>query len=529
MNRILIADKLAPEGLEVFKGAADVAIDVKVGLKPDELVRTIPGYQGLVVRSASQVTAAVIEAGRDLKVVGRAGIGVDNVDLEAASKHGVLVMNTPLGNATAAAEHTIALLFAASRKIPQATASMKAGKWEKSKFMGRELFGKTLGIVGLGNIGRIVADRARGLKMKVVAYDPFLSKEAAARLEVTPVTLDELWARADYFTFHTPLTDDTRNLVRQETIAKMKDGVVIVNCARGGIVNEGDLAEALKSGKVAAAALDVFEQEPPGASPLFELPNFICTPHLGASTDEAQVAVSVGIAEQIVAYLNDGVIAGAVNVPSLSREVLNALGAYLPLARKLGSLAGQLTRGAASRLNIEYDGEIAERATTPLTNTVVEGYLSTHLEGEHVNFVNAPILARERGLEVIEAKSARAKDYASQITLRVRKDGADTLLVQGTLFGKNEPRLTRINEYRFEAVPEGPILIVHNDDKPGVIGAVGTLLGARGINISRMQLGLVKERAAAVALWSIDAPAGDAVLSEMRALPNVISVTQVVL
>jgi D-3-phosphoglycerate dehydrogenase len=523
VKKVLVADAIAREGLALLEAAPGVEVQVATGLKGEALQSAIRGVHALIVRSATQVTASLLEAADALEVVGRAGIGVDNVDVAAATKRGVVVMNTPGGSATTTAEHALALLFSLSRQIPQATASMKAGKWEKSRFMGREISGKTLGIIGVGNIGRVVADRARGLKMKVIAFDPFLSAEAAARAEIERCSMDELLSRSDFITVHAPLTPETKGLLGEAAFAKVKPGVMILNCARGGIVDEAALHEALRSGKVAAAALDVFEKEPPGSSPLFALDNFICTPHLGASTDEAQVAVSVAIAEQVLDYLGQGTLRNAVNFPSISRELLDVLGPYLSLAERLGALAAQVHSGGFERVYACYDGDVASYELSAVTSACLKGLLSRVFDEATVNYVNARLVAREHGVEVIEAKSARAKDYTSLLTLRVA-GGGEEIQVAGTLFGKNDARIVRINQFRLELLPEGPGILLHNLDRPGVIGAIGTVLGARGINIARMQLGLDRTTGEALSVWSIDTPAPPEVIDEIRGLPNTLSV-----
>jgi D-3-phosphoglycerate dehydrogenase len=528
MKRVLVADAIAREGLEVLERAPGIALEVKTGLTGGDLLAAVRGVHAIIVRSATQITAPVLEAAGALQVVGRAGIGVDNIDVPAATKRGVVVMNTPGGSATTTAEHALALLFALSRQIPQATASMKAGKWEKSRFMGREISGKTLGIVGVGNIGRVVAERARALHLKVIAYDPFLSAEAAARAEIERTSLNELLERSDFITIHAPLTPETRGLIGSAAFARMKKGAMLVNCARGGIIDEAALHEALRTGRIAGAALDVFEREPPGESPLFALENFICTPHLGASTDEAQVAVSVGIALQVVEYLTQGSLRSAVNFPAISRELLDVLGPYLTLAERLGMLAAQIHRGPIEKISCCYDGEVASYDLSAVTSACLKGLLSCVLDAAGVNHVNARFLAREHGAEVIEAKSARAKDYTSLLTLKVA-GGGEEVQVAGTLFGKNDARIVRINQFRLEVLPEGHGILLHNLDRPGVIGAIGTVLGARGINIARMQLGLDRGTGEALSVWSIDTAPPPAVLEEIRAQPHTLSVTPIYL
>ncbi len=523
--KVLVSDSFAPEGLEVFKQAEGIELEYKTGRKPEELMEVIGGFDGLAIRSATKVKADIIEAANNLKVIGRAGIGVDNVDLAAATARGIVVMNTPGGNATAAAEHALSLMMALSRNIPQATASMKGGKWEKKKFMGVEVNGKTLGVIGLGNIGRIVADRALGLKMRVIAFDPFVTAEAAAKMGVELADMDTLLAGSDYITIHTPKTEETKNLIRRETIAKMKDGVRLINCARGGIVNEADLFEGLKSGKVAGAALDVYEKEPPEPGPLFELDNVILTPHLGASTGEAQVNVSVAIAKQIVDYLVNGIITNAVNFPSMSRETLAQVQPYLNLAEKMGALTGQLLK-QVKNITIEYAGEVTQYDTRPITLAALKGLLGSFLDVP-VNYVSAPAHARERGIEVHETTSLQPHDFTSLITLKVQDGKPAVEIISGTLFGRSDPRIVNVNGIYLDAIPQGAMLIIHNVDKPGVIGNIGTTLGKNDINIGRFQLG--RKGGEALCMVNIDTPASDEVLEALRGLPNMISVRQVIL
>ena len=467
----------------------------------------------------------MIEAGTRLKVIGRAGIGLDNVDLPAATKKGIVVMNTPQENAIAAAEHTIAMMLSISRKIPQATASMKAGKWEKKKFMGVELYNKTLGMIGIGVIGTVVADRARGLKMKVIGYDPYLSKEVAEKKGVDLVSYDELLSRSDFITVHTPLTDETRNLIDRNTLDKMKDGVILINCARGGIINEKDLYDAIKGGKVAGAALDVFEKEPAIGNPLLELEEVVSTPHLGASTGEAQENVSIAIAQQIVDYLTLGEARNAVNMPTVSPDILPFLRPYLRLGEKLGSFLGQISNYAIEEVLIEYQGEVVEYGTKPITISVLKGLL-TPFVGETVNFVNAPVMAKERGIRITESTSAMAEDFASLIALTARSK-MEQNYIAGTLFGRRELRIVKLNDFLIEAIPEGYILLVNNYDKPGVIGNIGNALGSRNINIATMQFGRDRMGGNAISLLHLDAPLPPGMLGEILRLPNIISVRQI--
>ncbi|MBI3780441.1 MAG: phosphoglycerate dehydrogenase [candidate division NC10 bacterium] len=520
--RILVTDGLSPRGVEVLRQTEKFEVDVRERLGTDDLLACIDNYDGLIVRSATKVTAPVLQATRRLKVVGRAGVGVDNVDVEAATARGVLVMNAPSGNTLTTAEHTFSLLLALTKNVPQATASMKGGRWEKKAFVSVEVAGKTLGVIGLGRIGGEVARRGKGFAMRVIAYDPFISEEAAAALGVELVELPDLFRRADFITIHTPLTPETHHLIDGKAIAQMRTGVRIVNCARGGIVDEAALYEALKSRKVAGAALDVFEQEPITNSPLFELPNFICTPHLGASSEEAQENVAVEIAQQIVDYLQKGIIRNAVNAPSMDPELYKVLQPYLTLSEKLGRLASQLAEGRMHEVRIDYRGEIAGYDPAPLTAAVVKGALDPFME-DAVNYVNALALAKGRSIRVIESKVLEEADYTSLITVAVRSDRG-TSEVAGTLFSRREPRVIRIDEFRLEAIPEGYLLIFSNLDVPGVIGTIGTLLGKHQVNIAGMSLGRERPGGRAVSVVNVDTPIPAHVLEEIRRLPNIVFV-----
>ena len=522
MMNILVTDSLAPQGLEVFERTPGFKVDVRLGLKPPELKKSIGDYHGWVIRSGTKVTADLIEAAENLKVIGRAGVGVENIDVEAASKKGIVVMNTPGGNNVTTAEHTISLMLSLARHIPQAVASLKAGQWKRDKFMGVELCNKTLGVIGLGNVGRIVAERAVGLRMKVIGHDPFVPPENAARLGVELVSLEEVFQRSNFITVHVPLTNETRGLINRKAIAKMKKGVRIINCARGGIVDEKDLAEALKEGKVAGAALDVYVDEPPSPDhPLVKMEQVITTPHLGASTDEAQLNVAIAVAEQMVDFLTRGIIRYAVNVPSVSPELLNALRPYLTLGEKLGSLQVQMLATLPKEVQIEYGGEVTQYDVAPLTLAVLKGILTPMMESS-VNYVNAPVIARERGIKVVESKSNRASDFASSMTVRVKTKEKE-LEVEGAIFGSNNPRIVRINNFYLEAVPEGYILILHNRDVPGVIGAVGTLLGQKGINIAGLELGREKVGGMAISFFHVDDVVPKETLEELRNLPSIIT------
>jgi D-3-phosphoglycerate dehydrogenase len=523
MYRVLVADKLSAQGMEILRAAPDLQVDEAAGLTPAELASKIPPYHGLIVRSGSRVTAEVIAAAANLRVIGRAGIGVDNIDVEAATQKGVVVMNTPAGNNITTAEHAISMLLALARSIPQATASMKGGKWEKGRFTGSEVFNKTLGIIGIGNIGSLVAERALGLKMRVVAYDPFISPEVAQRLGVELMSLDDLYARADFISIHTPLTPETRGLIDADACAKMKNGVRIINCARGGIVDEDALAAAIQSRKVAGAALDVFAQEPPPpALPLLQLDQVICTPHLGAATDEAQINVAIAIAQQVVGYLTRGIIQDAVNVPSISPELLDVLGPYLTLGEKLGSLQAQLLTAAPREMAIEYAGEVADYDVKSLTLAVLRGLLNRVLESSVVNYVNAPAIARERGIKIVESRTSQSKGFLNLVTVSVAT-GKGTSTVAGAIFGQRVIRLVRINDFFLDADPSGYILMLHNRDVPGVVGSVGMLLGEAKINIARLELGRERIGGMAISLIHVDDRIPDAVMDRLRTLPNIVS------
>ncbi|MBW2066177.1 MAG: phosphoglycerate dehydrogenase [Deltaproteobacteria bacterium] len=523
--RVLISDPLSEVGVRRLEEAPDIEVEVNTGLGPEELKEVIGDFDGLVIRSATKVTSEIIEAAEKLKVIGRAGIGVDNVDIPAATRKGIVVMNTPHGNTITTAEHAIALMMALSRNIPQATASMKEGKWEKKKLQGRELYDKTLGLIGAGNIGRIVADRARGLKMKVIVYDPYINPETVKDLELEPVSFEDLLHRSDYITIHTPKTEETANMINRDTMAKMKKGAMVINCARGGIVNEDDLYEALASGHLGGAALDVFSTEPPGRIKLLDLPNFICTPHLGASTREAQENVARDVAEQIVAFLREGTVKNAVNVPSISGELMRVLNPFMVLAEKMGLLQGQLAEGGLKEVQVRYAGRVAEYDVAPLTAAVLKGLLTPALDGR-VNFVSAPHIASERGIKVIESRTETSEDFASLIFLKVVSANGENI-VSGTVFGKKLPRIVRINDFYLEAVPEGHNLLLFCEDVPGVIGRIGTLLGENSLNIGRMQVGREEGDGRTVIFLNMQTPVGEVVLKGLGSLENVLSVKRV--
>jgi len=518
--KVLVSDKTAPQGIEILEQTPGIEVSYEPGLDPADLLEKIGEFDGLVIRSGTKVTAEVIARADRLRVIGRAGIGVDNVDLPAATQRGIVVMNTPEGNNVTTAEHALSLLFALARHIPQATASMKAGKWEKSQFQGTELYNRTLGVFGLGNIGRIVVDRARGLGMQVIACDPHISAEAAARSEVELVDKATLLARADAITIHVPRTKDTTGLLDREAFERCKDGVLVVNAARGGIVDEEALFEALENGKVGGAGLDVFVDEPVSPDhPLVNHPRVICTPHLGASTGQAQLNVSTAIARQVADYLTNGVVRNAVNVPSVSGELLEQLRPYIVLAEKLGRFQGQLCPGAIEEIEIEYAGDVADLRVAPITIAVLKGMLES--VSDRVNMVNAPVIAQERGIRVVESKTRRSRDFASAITTRVR--GCQDRLIEGALFHGGQPRIVRIDDFMLEAIPEGPTILLQNHDRPGVVGMLGHLLGEAGVNISRMQLALVRERGEAAMLVNVDPAPTEDVMERLRGQEHVIT------
>lgn len=525
-HKVLISDSLSEQGLERLRACPELEVDVRPGLKGDELLRVIPAYEGLIIRSGTKVTKEVIAAATNLRVIGRAGIGVDNVDVDAATKRGIVVMNTPGGNNVTTAEHAVSMMLALARNIPQANASLKAGQWKREKFTGSEICNKVLGIIGLGNIGSIVAERALGLKMQVLAYDPFVSPETAAKLRVELASLDDIYARADFITIHTPLTKETRGLIDATAFSKMKKGVRIINCARGGIVDEKALQQAVLSGIVAGAALDVFEEEPPAANhPLLQLDQVIATPHLGAATDEAQINVAIAIADQVVNFLSQGVIQNAVNFPSLTSKMLAILQPYLVLGEKLGGFLAQLTASAPLEIQVEYSGDIVDYDISPATAAVLRGLLSPFLETP-VNYVNAPHIARERNIRVVEARSNKPSDFLNSITVRiVSASGSNT--VEGAVFSNKAVRLVRVNDFYLEAVLDGYIIVLNNRDVPGVVGAVGTLLGRHGINIAGLELGRERVGGMAISLIHVDGHVPQEVMEELRTLEPIVSAQQI--
>lgn len=521
--RVLVSDNLGEIGINMFKEVDGIDVDVKTGLPPEDLNAIIGQYDALVIRSATKVTEGLLESAHRLKVVGRAGIGLDNVDIPAATKRGVVVMNTPTGNVVTTAEHAVAMMLALTRNIPEGTMSLKAGHWEKKKLQGREVFNKTIGIIGFGKIGSIVADRARGLRMQVIVYDPFVTPEQIEKSGFDAVTLEELYSRSDYITIHVPKLKDTIGLLNRDAFDQMKTGVMIINCARGGIVNEPDLEAAIVSGKVAGAALDVFTSEPPGLLPLIALDRVVCTPHLGASTKEAQTNVAVAVASQIIDYLKNGTIINAVNVPSVTGELLEKIGPYLTLAEQMGCLQAQLPQGPIKEVVIEYDGDFNGLDLSPVTTAVLKGLL-TPIVKDDVNFINAQALAKERGIKVTETAGKAASDFLNLITVKTRS-AETTSTVSGTLFGKKDPRIVKINKFRLEMIPSGHMALIHNIDKPGSIGEIGITLGCHGINIGKMQVGQEEDGDRNIIFLTTDTPIPPEVADEMHALPLVKSVT----
>ncbi len=538
--KVLISDKLSQDGIDILNAEDNLQVTYKAGMKPEELKEEIREAEALIIRSATQVTKDILACATKLKIIGRAGIGVDNVDCNAATERGIIIVNTPSGNATTTAEHTIAMLMALSRYIPQADKSMHQGLWEKSKFTGTEVTDKVLGIFGFGNIGKIVADRAKGLRMRVLVSDPFLNPEIAAKYGVELVELDQLCKRSDYVSVHVPLNDSTRNLIDQKAIESMKTGVRILNCARGGIINETALVDGLNSGKIAGAAVDVFEEEPPKKdNPLIHHDHVICTPHLGASTTEAQVNVAVQVAEQIRDYAKTGEIRNGLNFPSVSAEVLKVLKPYLTLCSKLGAFQGQIyqsSREKVNKLTISYTGTVTDYDVGVLTSTIVHAFLFQILDTT-VNYVNALSLAESSGIEVEEKHIHQVQDYANQITFTVHGEAKNSLIA-GALFGKTNHRFVRFNDFYLEVVPDGYLLVIHNNDRPGVVGKIGSILSNHEINISRMHLTLGNSQIdgqnstdpkEAVIFVNIDQPPGTAVIEAMNQLDDVISVYQIAL
>ncbi|OGX18172.1 MAG: phosphoglycerate dehydrogenase [Omnitrophica WOR_2 bacterium RBG_13_44_8b] len=521
--KILVSDPLSDEGLKILKQEKEFQVDVKTELKPEQLKEIIKDYDALVVRSATKVNKDIIGAAAKLKVVGRAGVGLDNVDLEAATQKGIIVMNTPAGNTISTAEHTMSMILALSRNIPQAYVSTKKGEWKRSKFMGVELYGKVLGIVGLGRIGSEVARRALSFGMKILAFDPFLSRSVAEAMGIESVELKELLQKSDYITVHTPLTEETKHMISSEEFALMPKGVRIINCARGGIIDEQALVNAIKEGKVAGAAMDVFEKEPvPPESELLKLDNVVITPHLGASTEEAQVNVAIEVAEIVRDALLGKGIRNAANYPCLEAEVCKILDPYINLADKMGSFAAQLVEGRFQELSIVYSGEIIQYDLSPLTMSLAKGILSPILK-ETVNFINAVSLAKERGIKIQEAKSSKEGEFVNLVQLEIKTD-KETRKIFGTLSSNKQPRIVKVDEYYVELSPAGDMIFIQNQDKPGVIGNLGMLMGKHNINIAAMTFGRDKQGGKAISVLNVDSAISSEVLDKIKKLENILSV-----
>jgi len=522
MIKILVSDPLSEEGLKILKEVKEFQVDVKTELKPETLKEIIKEYDALVVRSATKVTKDVIDAATKLKVIGRAGVGLDNVDLDAATQKGIIVMNTPAGNTISTAEHTLSMLLALSRNIPQANLSVKLGEWKRSKFMGVEIYNKILGIIGFGRIGSEVAKRALSFGMKVLAYDPYLSKEVAESMGVEVADLKELLQKSDYITVHTPLTDETKHMISTEEFAMMKKGMRLINCARGGIIDEAALVEAIKSGIVAGAAIDVFEKEPLSSdNELSKLDNVITTPHLGASTEEAQVNVAIEVAQIVRDALLGKGIRNAANYPCLEAEVCKILDPYINLSDKLGSFSAQLVEGRYQELNINYSGDITQYDLSPLTMALTKGLLSPILK-ETVNFVNAVALAKERGIKIKESKSSKEEEFVNLIQLEIKTD-KETRRIYGTLSSNKQPRIVKIDEYYVELSPVGEMIFIQNWDKPGVIGNLGTLMGKYNINIAAMTFGREKLGGRSISVLNVDSPVSTEVLDKIKKLENILT------
>ena len=511
--KVLVTDPISEEGIKILKAEQGVQVDIETKLTKEQLIEKIKDYDALIIRSETQVTREVIEAGKNLKIVGRAGVGIDNVDVPAATEKGIIVANAPEGNMIAACEHTISMMLSMSRNIPQANASLKSGKWERSKFMGVEVLGKTLGVVGMGRIGGEVTRRARCMGMEVLAYDPFTTPERAQAIGAKLTTLDDIYENSDYITVHTPLIPSTRHMISTPQFDKMKKGVRIINCARGGIIDEAALYEALKSGKVAGAALDEFEKEPPVGSPLLELNKVIATPHLGASTQEAQVNVAITIAEQVINAFKGMPVTTALNIPIMKPETMEKIRPYLPMAETLGRFVAQLSDGQIKEVSVKYSGEIAQKEISLVTIAALKGLLDVKM-GEYVNYVNANTIAKERGIKVVESKIGEVGDYTNLITVNVKTDMMEHT-VAGTIFGNKEARIVEIDGYRLDAVPQGYMIVTRHKDRPGVIGNVGMLLGQNNINIAGMVVGREAVRGDAIMILGVDDKVPQNVLKEL--------------
>ncbi|MEE2987494.1 MAG: phosphoglycerate dehydrogenase [Nitrospinota bacterium] len=524
--KVIVTDNLYPSGVEILKKESGIEVDVKTGMSKEQLIETISPYDGLIVRSATKVTEEIIQAATNLKVIGRAGIGVDNIDLSAAGKKGIIVMNAPDGNVITTAEHTMALMMSMSRNIPQARASLKEKQWSPKKFMGVELYDKTLGIIGLGRIGSVVAEMSKAFKMKILVHDPYISREHAEKVGLEIVDLKDLLQRSDYLSLHTPAILG-KPLLGSEEFNMMKPGIRIINCARGQLIDDQALIDAIKSKKVAQAALDVYTKEPLSPdSPLLDVDEIICTPHLGASTEEAQEKVAIAICDQIIDYLKYGNIRNAINMPSIDSETLGKIKPYLELGEDLGKFMSHLVEGAITKVSIQYNGEVAEQKVEPITISVLKGLLTHTIDG--INMVNAPFIAKERDIEVQESKSNEILDYTSTILLRITTKPGERS-VMGSIFGKGDPRIVMFDEFHFEAVLSPHMLVLHNMDVPGVIGNLGQALGNHNINIAGFHLGRLSDSGKAVAIINIDSPPTNEALRELRETPNILSVQNVTL
>lgn len=521
--KVLVSDPLSKQGLEVLQQADGIGVDVKTGLKPEELIACIGEYEGIIVRSETKVTKEVIDAGKKLQVIGRAGVGVDNINVEAATKRGIIVMNAPGGNTVSTAEHTMAMLLSLSRNIPQANKSTKEGNWDRKKYIGVELSGKTLGVVGLGRIGSYVAQIGLAFNMKVLAYDPYISQEKAKRLNIELVTLDELYKNSDFITLHVPKSDETKKMISKTEIDKMKDGVRIINCARGGLIDETVLCEAIKSGKVAGAALDVYENEPPTGSPLLEIENCITVPHLGASTHDAQINVGIEVSHQIVDALSGGPIRNAVNIQQVNPDVLQEIQPYLILAEKIGSLSAQVNVSGIQSVEIKVSGEIASYEIPPFTIAVLKGLLTAILKEPVVNYVNAPFIAKERGINIVEDKNTKEEDFVNLITVKVKTDEKSTEIA-GSIFQKNDIRIVAIDGFRIDAIPQGNMLVISNIDKPGILGKIATILGKNNINIAGLQMGRKDIGGKQMIVLNVDEPVSNTILEEINAQEEILDV-----
>ncbi|MDP8212024.1 MAG: phosphoglycerate dehydrogenase [Candidatus Zapsychrus exili] len=521
--KILVSDKLANEGVEILKAVKEFKVDVKIGMSPEELKSVIKNYDAIIIRSATKLKGDILEVADNLKFIGRAGVGLDNVDLKTATKKGIVAMNTPAGNTTATAEQTWSLILALSRNIPQACASLKGGKWERSKFGGVELYGKTIGIIGLGRIGSTVAGFAKAFGMKVLAYDPYLSMEAAASKGVEMVELETLLKESDYISVHIPKSAETVGLISDKEFDMMKNTARVINCARGGVVNEKALVKALEEKKIAGCAVDVYEQEPPDFdAPIFKFDNCVATPHLGASTTEAQINVAVEIAEAIRdALLGKGIV-NAANFPSVSAEAQKVLGPYIDLAFKMGSFSGQLINGRVQEIKITYSGEVTEYKTAPVALALVNGLLKPIL-GETINSVNALDLAKERAINVQEIQSSKEEEFVNCIKLEVNMD-KDPFVVWGTLSGNNQPRIVKINNVYVEAIPDGDMLLINNNDKPGIVGAVGTILAEENINIAAITFGREEKGGLAISVVNVDSEVSEKTLDKLKETEDILFV-----